>query len=224
MTNPVKDSWWNCAKSQRHNWEIVQDMSIRGLGGNITPSTDAMMKDAFSRKFKMVWLWNTRIGRNTKHLLGTVERLNEKSIDLYIHNQQIDTSTASGKLFFSISAVFAEFERNLIAERVKSGIANARNKKPNKSWGRKSNLTQETASEIVRLHKEEGIGKVRLSKQFLCLFRQSTKSSMLPSDYCFYLWNRVSETLVFTDPKDAISPIVYLCLKTIDSHYLTSKP
>ena len=71
-----------------------------------------------------------------------------------------------GSLFFSVTAVFAEFERNLIAERVKSGIANARNKKPNKSWGRKSNLTQETASEIVRLHKEEGVGKVRLSKQF----------------------------------------------------------
>lgn len=155
--------------AENHNWEVVQEYVDTGVSGAKTsrPQLDSMMKDAFSRKFDMVMILElTRIGRNTKHLLETVERLNEKSIDLYIQKEKIDTSTASGKLFFSVTAVFAEFERNLIAERVKSGIANARNKKPGKSWGRKSNLTQETAAEIVRLHKKEGVGKVRLSKQF----------------------------------------------------------
>jgi len=64
------------------------------------------------------------------------------------------------------TSAFTQFERDLIAERVKSGVANYRKKNPNKKWGgRKSNLTPETAAEILKL-KNEGVGIRKLSKQF----------------------------------------------------------
>ena len=155
--------------AENHNWEVVQEYVDTGVSGAKTsrPQLDAMMKDAFSRKFEMVMtLELSRMGRNTKHLLEIVERLREKTINLYIHNQQIDTSTATGSLFFTIASAFTQFERDLIAERVKSGVANYRKKNPNKTWGgRKSNLTPETAAEILKL-KKEGVGIRKLSKQF----------------------------------------------------------
>ena len=95
--------------AKNHNWEIVQEYVDTGVSGAKTsrPQLDAMMKDAFSRKFEMVLtLELSRMGRNTKHLLEIVERLKEKTINLYIHNQQIDTSTATGSLFFTV------FEQN----------------------------------------------------------------------------------------------------------------
>ena len=155
--------------AENHNWEIVQEYVDTGVSGAKTsrPQLDAMMKDAFSRKFEMVLtLELSRMGRNTKHLLEIVERLREKTINLYIHNQQIDTSTATGSLFFTVASAFTQFERDLIAERVKSGVANYRKKNPNKKWGgRKSNLTPETAAEILKL-KKEAVGIRKLSKQF----------------------------------------------------------
>ena len=155
--------------AKNHNWEIVQEYVDTGVSGAKTsrPQLNAMMKDAFSRKFEMVMtLELSRMGRNTKHLLEMVERLKEKSINLYIHNQQIDTSTATGSLFFTVASAFTQFERDIIAERVKSGVANYRKKNPNKTWGgRKSNLTPKIAAEILKL-KKEGVGIRKLSKQF----------------------------------------------------------
>jgi len=155
--------------AENHNWEIAEEYIDHGISGAKTsrPQLDAIMKDAFSRKFEMVMtLELSRMGRNTKHLLEMVERLKEKSINLYIHNQQIDTSTATGSLFFTVASAFTQFERDIIAERVKSGVANYRKKNPNKKWGgRKSNLTPETAVEILTLNKE-GVGIRKLSKQF----------------------------------------------------------
>ena len=151
--------------AKNHEWEVVSEFVDTCSGAKTSrPNFDQMMKDAFSRKFETVMcLELSRIGRNTKHLLDTVEKLNEKRIDLYIHNQQIDTSTPTGKLFFTVASAFSNFERDLIRERVISGLENA--KKKGKVLGRRTNMTDVTKSKIIEL-KKQGVGINKLAKQF----------------------------------------------------------
>ena len=67
-----------------------------------------------------------RLGRSLKHLLDVVAELNQKEVGIRSINDAIDTTTPQGRLFFNISASFAEFERDLIRERTKSGLEAAR--------------------------------------------------------------------------------------------------
>jgi len=76
----------------------------------------------------VVWKLD-RLGRNLKHLITTVDDLRKRNIDFKVISgagAQIDTSTANGRLFFGMFAVLAEFERELIAERTRAGLAAAR--------------------------------------------------------------------------------------------------
>ena len=76
----------------------------------------------------VVWKLD-RLGRNLKHLITTVDDLRQKNIGFKVlagAGAQIDTSTANGRMFFGMFAVLAEFERELIAERTKAGLAAAR--------------------------------------------------------------------------------------------------
>lgn len=68
-----------------------------------------------------------RVGRSLKHLITICEELNNKNVDLIITSQNIDTKTASGKLLFHILGAVAEFEAELISERTKAGLRNAKN-------------------------------------------------------------------------------------------------
>ena len=151
--------------ANNHQWDVVETYVDVCSGAKTSrPNFDKLMKDAFARKFETVMcLELSRMGRNTKHLLDTVEKLNEKRIDLYIHNQQIDTSTPTGKLFFTVASAFSNFERDLIRERVISGLENA--KKKGKVLGRRTNLTEEVRIKIQQLRKD-GIGIKKIAKQF----------------------------------------------------------
>lgn len=73
----------------------------------------------------VVWKLD-RIGRNTKHLIELVEQLEEKGVEFYSIQDNIDTSTAIGKFFFRMMASLAEFERDLIIERTNAGLSAAR--------------------------------------------------------------------------------------------------
>jgi DNA invertase Pin-like site-specific DNA recombinase len=77
----------------------------------------------------MVAVWAVdRLGRSLRDLVGTLETLRSSKVDLFLHQQAIDTSTAAGNMLFQMLGVFAEFERAMIQERVKAGIARARAK------------------------------------------------------------------------------------------------
>jgi DNA invertase Pin-like site-specific DNA recombinase len=76
----------------------------------------------------VVWKLD-RLGRDLKHLVNTIHDLNERKVGFKVltgHGASIDTTTASGKLIFGIFAALAEFERELISERTKAGLASAR--------------------------------------------------------------------------------------------------
>src|SRR5262249_11354180 len=87
------------------------------------PGLDAMLNDASRRKFDVVMAWAIdRLGRSLIDLLGTIDHLQEVGVDLYLDQQNIDTTTPHGKLLFQITGAFAEFERSMIRQRIRAGL------------------------------------------------------------------------------------------------------
>ena len=96
-------------------------------GRDKRPGLEAMMKAVNAREFDMVAAWSVdRLGRSLTDLLGILQDLHEKGVDLFLHQQGLDTSTTAGKAMFQMLGVFAEFERGIIRERVNAGLARAR--------------------------------------------------------------------------------------------------
>jgi DNA invertase Pin-like site-specific DNA recombinase len=88
-----------------------------------------MMRTVNAKRFDMVAAWLVdRLGRSLTDLLGILQGLQEKGVDLFLHQQGLDTSTTAGKAMFQMLGVFAEFERGIIRERVNAGLARARQK------------------------------------------------------------------------------------------------
>jgi DNA invertase Pin-like site-specific DNA recombinase len=88
-----------------------------------------------------------RLGRSLKHLLEIVEILNSKNVALQSLHDNIDTTTPQGRLFFNISASFAEFEKDLIRERTKAGLEAARER--GKKGGRRKGLSKEAQQKAI---------------------------------------------------------------------------
>jgi DNA invertase Pin-like site-specific DNA recombinase len=95
-----------------------------------------------------------RLGRSVKNLIDLVERIQQLGAELVILDQQIDTTTPMGKFFFTVLAAFAEFERNMIAERTRDGLAAARSR--GKTGGQKPKLTPRQARIAQEMYDELG--------------------------------------------------------------------
>jgi len=111
-------------------WKIYEDAGISGAKGrDKRPGLDAMLRAVNAREFDMVAAWSVdRLGRSLTDLLGILQNLHDKGVDLFLHQQGLDTSTTAGKAMFQMLGVFAEFERGIIRERVNAGLARARAK------------------------------------------------------------------------------------------------
>jgi DNA invertase Pin-like site-specific DNA recombinase len=121
------------AVAKRSGWQIVhvyQDAGISGAKGrDKRPGLDAMMKAVNAKEFEMVAAWSVdRLGRSLTDLLSILQGLRDKGVDLFLHQQGLDTSTTAGRAMFQMLGVFAEFERGIIRERVNAGLARAREK------------------------------------------------------------------------------------------------
>jgi len=119
------------AVAKRHGWNIVaiyKDEGVSGTKGrDKRPGFDQLCHGVARREFDQVAAWSVdRLGRSLQGLVGFLAELHAKGVDLYLHQQGIDTSTPAGKAMFQMMGVFAEFERAMIVERVKSGLARAR--------------------------------------------------------------------------------------------------
>ena len=108
----------------------------------------------------MVLAWSVdRLGRSLQDLLSFLGELHAKGVDLYLHQQGLDTSTPAGKALFQMMGVFAEFERAIIRERVRSGLERA--KAQGKVLGRRRNDDPKRLASVQRLRKKGiGIGKI----------------------------------------------------------------
>jgi hypothetical protein len=93
-------------------------------GRDKRPAFDQLHKDATRRKFDLVMSWSVdRLGRSLKDLIHFLEHLKESNCDLFLHQQGLDTTTSAGRAMFQMIGVFAEFEKSIIAESVKAGMA-----------------------------------------------------------------------------------------------------
>ncbi|MBR1151707.1 recombinase family protein [Bradyrhizobium sp. JYMT SZCCT0428] len=119
------------AAAQRHGWTVAgvfRDQGISGAKGrDERPGLDKLLRAVARKEFDLVAAWSVdRIGRSLIDLVGTLQELHAKHVDLYLHQQGIDTTTPSGKAMFQLMGVFAEFERAMLRERVNAGLARAR--------------------------------------------------------------------------------------------------
>jgi DNA invertase Pin-like site-specific DNA recombinase len=119
------------AVADRMGWQIVQVYCDEGISGakgrDQRPAFDALCKDAARRKFDLIAAWSVdRLGRSLQDLVGFLAEIHGFRVDLFLHREAVDTTTPSGKAMFQMSAVFAEFERSMIQERVKAGLERAR--------------------------------------------------------------------------------------------------
>jgi DNA invertase Pin-like site-specific DNA recombinase len=121
------------AVAERSGWHVVkvyEDTSISGAKGRAQrPGLDAMLKAVNAREFDLVAAWSVdRLGRSLTDLLGILQSLHDKGVDLFLHQQGLDSSTTAGNAMFQMLDVFAEFERGIIRERVNAGLARAKEK------------------------------------------------------------------------------------------------
>jgi DNA invertase Pin-like site-specific DNA recombinase len=108
--------------------KVYRDHGISGAKGrDKRPDFDALCKAAARREFDVVMAWSVdRLGRSLQDLVGFLSELHALGIDLFLHQQGLDTTTPAGKAMFGMMGVFAEFERAMIQERVRAGLARAR--------------------------------------------------------------------------------------------------
>jgi DNA invertase Pin-like site-specific DNA recombinase len=108
--------------------KVYKDHGISGANGrDKRPAFDALCRDATKRQFDVVMAWSVdRLGRSLQDLVGFLSELHALGIDLFLHQQGLDTTTPAGKALFQMMGVFAEFERAMIQERVRAGLARAR--------------------------------------------------------------------------------------------------
>jgi DNA invertase Pin-like site-specific DNA recombinase len=117
------------AAAKRHGWNVVTVFSDQGVSGakESRPAFDRLLLGIQRKDFNVVAAWSVdRLGRSLQHLLGFLGELRAKGVDLYLHQQGVDTSTPAGKALFQMLGVFAEFERAMIVERVHAGLRRAR--------------------------------------------------------------------------------------------------
>lgn len=119
------------AAAAQRGWTISATYSDEGISGSKgrdkRPGLDALLKDATRGKFDVVMCWAVdRMGRSLADLVGTLQELHGAKVDLFLHQQAIDTTTPAGRAMFGMMGVFAEFERSMIVARVKAGMDRAK--------------------------------------------------------------------------------------------------
>ena len=116
------------AVAKRNKWKIVDTFRDNGISGakgrDQRPGFNALCEGIARRDFDLVAAWSVdRLGRSLQNLVGFLEELRAKDVDLYLHQQGLDTTTPAGRAMFGMCSVFAEFERSITQERIKAGLA-----------------------------------------------------------------------------------------------------
>ena len=116
------------AFTSARGWTVTEfvDHGISGVKDR-QPALDAMLADVRRRKVDVVVCTKLdRLARSVKHLVALGEELRALGVELVVLDQAVDTTTSGGRALFGMLAVFAEFERDLIIDRVRAGLARAR--------------------------------------------------------------------------------------------------
>lgn len=148
-------------------WDVVgiyEDAGVSGAKGrDQRPEFDRLCKDATRRGFDVVMAWSVdRLGRSLQDLVGFLSELHGVGVDLFLHQQGIDTTTPAGKALYQMLGVFAEFERSMIQARVKAGLSRAREQ--GKTLGRPRVVTAKVRAAVLT-GKSEGLSVRKIAAQ-----------------------------------------------------------
>ena len=154
-------------------WKVIATFKDEGVSGafgrEVRAQYDSMLKQGVQAKFDVILAWDvSRLSRSLADLVNTLDELHACGIDLYLHQQAIDTTTPAGKAMFQMCGVFAEFERGILSERVKAGLSRAREEgkvlgRPFKAANIKAILEDRTQGKTIRQISQErklSVGKV----------------------------------------------------------------
>jgi DNA invertase Pin-like site-specific DNA recombinase len=148
--------------------EVYADNGISGAKGrDRRPAFDRLCRDVTRRRFDIIMAWSVdRLGRLLQDLVGFLSEIHASRVELYLHVQGLDTTTA-GRAMFQMMGVFAEFERAMIVERVRAGMirAKASGTKSGKAIGRPP-TPEGVRTAIQQAHAAGGVSLRRLAKQF----------------------------------------------------------
>ncbi len=152
--------------ADRMGWLVVAEYVDHGISGvkgrEQRPAYDELYGAIVRREVDLVMAWSVdRLGRSLQQLVALLSDLQAKGIDLYLHQQGIDTTTPAGKAMFQMCGVFAEFERAMIRERVKAGVERARAQ--GKKLGRPR--TPVVIEERIRAARRQGKGIKRIARE-----------------------------------------------------------
>jgi DNA invertase Pin-like site-specific DNA recombinase len=117
--------------AKRRGWAVTREYIDEGISGmkESRPELNKLLADAHLRRFDAVVCWRfDRFARSVSHLLRALETFKALGIEFVSLSEQVDTTTPTGKMVFTVLGAVAELERNLIAERVRAGLRNARAK------------------------------------------------------------------------------------------------
>lgn len=152
--------------AQRNGWMVVKEYVDYGVSGakgrDKRPQFDACLKSAVRKEVDVVMFWSIdRASRSLQHLVEMMNELHSKNVDMYFHQQALDTTSASGRAMFSMCAVFAEFERGVIRERILASHNRARAE--GRKIGRPSTIS-EGLIKSVKYMRENGLGIKKIAK------------------------------------------------------------
>lgn len=150
--------------ASRRGFQVVEEYVDAGVSGSkeSRPALNRLMADAHRRSFEAVICWKLdRLGRSLKHLVNALAELEALGVAFISLRDNLDLGTPSGRLMFQIIGAMAEFERCLIQERVKAGLAHARAK--GKRFGRRP---REVDVALVTARRQEGASWRVLAREF----------------------------------------------------------
>jgi DNA invertase Pin-like site-specific DNA recombinase len=144
------------AVAERQGWTVTATFTDEGISGvkgrDRRPGYDNLLKGVARKDFDLIATWSVdRLGRSLADLVSFLSDIQSKNVDLYLHQQGLDTSTPSGRMMFQMLSVFAEFERSMIRERILAGL-----RRTTKKSGRKP--MPEDRADAIRRSLLDGVG------------------------------------------------------------------
>ncbi len=150
------------AYAKRNGWQVTLTIEEVGSGATSRPRRDELLRAARRKEIDTILVWRLdRWGRSLVDLVTTLQELVALNVGFVSLSEALDLTTPSGRAFAGMLAVFAEFERDILRDRVKAGIAQAR--KDGRPHGRPATVAKKT-QEMKKLAKN-GLSKSAIAKQ-----------------------------------------------------------
>jgi DNA invertase Pin-like site-specific DNA recombinase len=157
----------------RLGWHVVHEFVDRGISGakgmKDRPQGAALLRGVARKDFDVVASWSVdRLGRSLIDLVTVLKEMHSTGVDLYLHQQGVNTTTPAGRALFGMMGVFAEFERGMIQERVRAGLARARKDgtKSGNPIGRPA--VSSKVEDRIRKLRAEGLGMLKIAAKAGC--------------------------------------------------------